>query len=304
MMALEFAGVTADIAGGRALDSVSFRVREGEIYLLAGRDAKTLSTLAAIAAGRTRPTLGSALVFGLPAHKRCRHVGQAVDPRGPAGALSLSAVMRLKAQRLGVIRPQAEIKDILSALAITEADRPLRQLDCLSQTKATLAQALLGQPGIIVLNDPLKGLSVDDSATFAKLLMQINAERGLAVLCTASDLQAASPFANRYGVMEGPRLARELGPPEILNRKASRYRVRTTQLERDLVLLEELLPEASASIELDPGSGQKQIQLIGCDERRLADTLHGLDSTTLELSRIQPTLDDCLFDTAGDTTWR
>ncbi len=301
MNAVELSSVTKCAAGEKVLDSVSLQIGEGEVYELVGHDPGVLSALLAVASGREKPTLGTALVFGSPAHGRKGLVGVSAGAVGLAGALSLEDALRIKARRLGIRRWRQDAARIAEQLGIELARRPIRTLSCAERARALLALALLGGPCLVVLDEPYRGLSPSEGHEFSRLLRRVSDAEGVTVLCSTCEPDVAGLYSSRYGIMKGPRLAREATYLELARKARAHFKVRTTRLERDLVLLEESLPEARLTLELSPLSGEKYILLSGCEEGRLAHALDGLDSITLELAGLRPTPEACLYEGLGMT---
>lgn len=262
MNVLELSSVTVVRRGEKVLDSVSLTVAEGGFYLLVGEEPARLSAVLGVAAGRVRPTLGAAVAFGLPAREQ----------RG----------------RIGEARPNNVLVDALSAK---------KGLD---RAKAQLAKALAGGHKAIVLDDPWRGLPPADGHAFSQLVARACARDGIAALCSTASPDVAGSFASRYGVMAGARLSTEKTPAVLNSQHAAAFRVRTTRLERDLVLLGDLFPGAGITVEFDPLNSEKFLRVTGCEEASLARALDGLDSITLELSRQRPSLAALLFERPGD----
>ncbi len=262
MNALELSSVTLVRRGEKILDSVSLCVAEGEFYLLVGKDPAQLSAALGVAAGRVRPTLGAAVAFGLPAREQ----------RG----------------RIGGLRANNALVEALSSK--TGLDR----------AKARLDRALGGGRKAIVLDDPWRGLSATEGQAFSQLVAQACAQEGIAALCSTTSPDVAGLFAGCYGVMDGARLVAQKTPAMLGGQRAATYKVRTTRLERDLVLLGDSLPGATITVESDPLTSEKFLLVAGCEEAVLARALDGLDSITLELSREHPSPTALLFEGLGD----
>lgn len=262
MNVLELSSVTLVRRGEKILDSVSLSVAEGEFYLLVGKDPARLSATLGVAAGRVRPTLGAAVAFGLPAREQ----------RG----------------RIGGLRANNALVDALASKA------------GLDRVKAQLDRALAAGHKVIVLNDPWRGLSITEGQEFSQLVARVAVQEGVAALCSTASPDVAGLFAGRYGVMDGARLAAQKTPAMLGGQWAATYKVRTTRLERDLVLLAESLPGAAITVEVDPLTSEKFLRVTDCEEARLARALNSLDSIALELSRRRPSPTALLFERPGD----
>ncbi|WAL65565.1 ATP-binding cassette domain-containing protein [Amycolatopsis cynarae] len=194
-------------AGPDVLTGVNLEIRPGEVLGVVGTNGSGKSTLLRILAGLSAPSAG--VVDGSPS------VGYVPD-RFPA-ATRMTAVSYLR--HLGRIRGGPRAGD-LSARAVELLDRlalvggpgaPIRSLSKGNAQKVALAQALLTEPELLVLDEPWSGLDPAAHRALAELLAE-SRERGAAVVFTEHRLDHARACATRVSQLVAGSLRPALPP--------------------------------------------------------------------------------------------
>lgn len=189
--------VTFSFRGTPVLAGLSMDVDEGQICVLVGDNGAGKSTIARLAMGELTPDEGRVRLFGEdPTHFRdwglVGYVPQLPSEavsRFPATVLELvSASQYLGSRRLGrrEVRRRA-----LEALASVEmegyAGRLIRELSGGQLQRVRLACALVGDPHLLVLDEPTNGLDAESRETLYRLVAEAHARRGIAVLLVTHD---------------------------------------------------------------------------------------------------------------------
>lgn len=198
-----------------AIREVGFRVREGEIVALAGENGSGKTTTLRLLAGLLRPDSGQALLGGRPAVRpRARQgLGYAAEEDEFPPALKAGAVLCLSAALAGLSAgtSRKECARVAAALDL-EAWLGVPAARCSRgiRRRLSLAQALLGHPSALLLDEPLTGL---DPVARARALAAIRAaaRSGAAVLASLHDPGAILALADRLILLRGGRVA-EAGP--------------------------------------------------------------------------------------------
>jgi oligopeptide/dipeptide ABC transporter ATP-binding protein len=210
----------------RALDDVSFEIREGETLGVVGESGcgkstlgKTLAGIHAADAGRI--TLEGADITALDRPERRRIAqrmqyihqdpGNALDPRWTIGR-SLDEPLAIhttlpKAER------QARVRSILASVGLPETHLDLypHEISGGQQRRVGLARILTLQPRLVILDEPTSGLDVSVQATVLKLLRALQAEFRLTYLFISHDLSVVRVMCDRIAVMYLGRIV-EIGP--------------------------------------------------------------------------------------------
>jgi ABC-2 type transport system ATP-binding protein len=158
--AVSVQGLTKRYRSGAAVGPVTFEARPGRITGLAGPDGSGRSTTLAMIVALVRPSGGEALVNGLPygaLPEPLAYVGAVVGPPG----LNPGWTGR---NHLWTVAPLAEadgerVEEVLAEVGLeAEADRPTRTYTSGQRQRLRLARALLGDPEVLILDEPAAGL--------------------------------------------------------------------------------------------------------------------------------------------------
>jgi ABC-2 type transport system ATP-binding protein len=156
-------GLSKTYAGGlRAVDGVSFRVERGQVLGLLGPNGAGKTTALRMLMGLVHATAGEVRVFGervLPGAPVLARVGAFVEGPGLLPHLSGADNIRLYWQTTGRPADQSHVDEVLAIAGLdTAVDRPVRTYSHGMKQRLALAQAMLGLPDLLVLDEPTNGL--------------------------------------------------------------------------------------------------------------------------------------------------
>ena len=248
--AVALRGVTLGFPGCTLLHDVDFSVRQGEFVGVLGPNGAGKTTLLHALLGLVRPYAGRIDVFGAPAHPGHSAVGYL--PQTRAGALPTVRGIDLLAASRGGARwglpfssaaAKTEIAWALGQVDATAlAQRPLAQLSGGERQRVLIAQALLGRPRLLLLDEPLSNLDPRHQRAVVRLLRDIQLRLELTVLCIVHDLNVVLQAVDRVlyvgngqvalgavdEVVTGPVLSRLYGAPiDVVRSGEYRFAVAT-----------------------------------------------------------------------------
>ena len=207
MNAVEAIGVVKDYGPVRALDGVDLALAAGELVLLRGANGAGKSTLLRVLGALTRPTRGSVRVQGRdPFASRGADVRARVGFLGPQaalyGELSVAENLRFAARLRGVAH--AELGALAEQLSLgTVLERRARTLSQGFRRRVGLARALLGDPALLLLDEPWNGLDSASAERLSRLLAELR-DRGTAVLVSSHAAATELPkFDRELGLARG-----------------------------------------------------------------------------------------------------
>ncbi|MFI7663015.1 ABC transporter ATP-binding protein [Micromonospora parva] len=206
----------AGYGGGTVLHEVNLRVRQGSIQAVVGRNGAGKSTLVHTIAGLVRPSSGRIEVGGVHIAGRQPHriaqAGVGLVPQGRrvfsrltvAEHLHLAAAPWRARTSGGEGWTVARTLKLLPRLAVRLRHRGC-ELSGGEQQMLAIARALLGQPRVLLLDEPCEGLSPDLAARVRELVNSLAAD-GLTVLLVEQQVQHAIEIADRVAVLEYGRM--------------------------------------------------------------------------------------------------
>jgi zinc transport system ATP-binding protein len=196
------------------LRDVDLGVRPGEFVAIAGPNGGGKTTLVRVALGLERPSAGTALLFGEPAHSFSRRSTLAylaqraqLGTEAPATVREVVAAGRLAAGGLlGPLRrrERAIVTEAIDRVGLgAVADRPLARLSGGQQQRAFIAKALAAEPALLVLDEPTTGVDVEAQEALATLLQRLHRELDVAVLYVSHEFGAVERFVERLVLVRG-----------------------------------------------------------------------------------------------------
>jgi zinc transport system ATP-binding protein len=206
---VELAGVSFGYRPGqRVLENVDLRLGEGEFVAVAGPNGGGKTTLVRLVLGLERPTDGTALLFGEPAHRFSRrgmlgYLAQRSEAGGdaPATVREVVSAGRLAAGRLvGRLshEDRALVADAIRRVGLEAvADTPLGHLSGGMQQRAFIAKALAGQPALLVLDEPTTGVDAESQESLAELLADLHGELGVTIVYVSHEFGAVEHHVER-----------------------------------------------------------------------------------------------------------
>jgi ABC-2 type transport system ATP-binding protein len=196
----------------RAVDHVDLQVLPGQIHALVGLNGAGKTTLMRLLLGMLRPDRGSVTIFGRQvANARndlwCR-VGHMLDTAFGYPELTATENLRCAAllRRLPEATARTAVNTGISDLRLSRwADRPTRTLSTGNRQRLGLACALLGDPDLLVLDEPTTALD-PAGVVLVRTLLRAAAARGTAVLVSSHHLDEMARIADHISVMHGGRI--------------------------------------------------------------------------------------------------
>lgn len=208
---LETRGLVKTFRGARAVDDLTLRVEKGEIYGFLGPNGAGKTTTLRLLLGLARPDSGSVAVRGVDpliepvrAHERLGFLPETLSLYRP---LTGRQTLRFFAQVKGVSPEQAD--EVLAQVGLSEAaGKRVGEYSRGMTQRIGLAQALLGEPDILVLDEPTGGLDPLAHRQIKDLLRSLNA-KGVTIFFSSHLLGEVQELAHRVAILRKGRLVAE-----------------------------------------------------------------------------------------------
>jgi ABC-2 type transport system ATP-binding protein len=213
--ALAIRGLSKTFGGKVAVDNLSLNVRAGELYALLGPNGAGKTTTLRMVAGLLKPNSGDIAVFGHDV---------ATDPAGAKQIIAWAPDEPMLYDRLTpmeYLEFVAGLWGVEPAVAAPKAEELLRWLGLWDnraeacegfsrgmKQKTALAGALIHDPRLLILDEPLTGLDAG-VARQVKDLLQVRVKAGATVILTTHILEVAERMADRIGIIQNGKLVAE-----------------------------------------------------------------------------------------------
>ena len=196
------------------LDDVNLTVREGEIYGLVGRNGAGKSTLIRTLLGLAKQSRGEIKINGSQsadalAYER-RKVGAIVDT--PSLFLHLTAMENMKAfgYELGE-RDENALKNLLLKVGLDpENPTKVKNYSLGMKQRLAIAVALIANPSILVLDEPVNGLDPAGIFEVREILQYLNREEKITIIISSHILSELSKLATSYGIIDKGKIVKEM----------------------------------------------------------------------------------------------
>jgi len=282
----------------RAVDSVSFEVKEGEIFGLLGPNGAGKTTTIKMITTLTRPTSGAIRVFGVDAltsPQRVREmlgfVPQAISVDGD---LTGYENLLIFAKLFFVDRGQRNrrIHEALDLFGLADrADDLVKHYSGGMMRRLEIAQALVNRPRLLFLDEPTIGLDPYSRMQVIEHIRQLNRNFGTTILITTHDMAEADELCDRLAIMNLGRIAVS-GAPQELKRSVGGD-VLTVRVSGSVP---DSIPQDLGSV---VSSEQGTVKILTVDgERaipRITDYLEDTGATVESVSLSRPTLGDAFM---------
>jgi len=220
----------------KALDNVSLNIPTGAIYGFLGPNGAGKSTTMRLLTGILPEQENSIEIFGRPLHGQLplvfNKIGSLVE--SPALYLHLSGYNNLKyIAKLRTI-PETKIEEVLSLVDLTrDANRKVKQYSLGMKQRLAIAMALLGEPQLLLLDEPVNGLDPNGMRDIRQLLVKLNKEKGITIFVSSHLLAEIERMCTHVGIISNGKLRFE-GTIEELGKQSGNCKIQVALKEAAL----------------------------------------------------------------------
>lgn len=213
---VELEHVRIRLGGRTILDDINMTVNTGEFIAILGPNGAGKSTLLKTLLGLIRPNAGTVRVLGRPARRGNKDIGYAPQHRTLEADLALRARdvvgFGLDGNHWGVGLPSSKrrtlVDEVLHEVDATDlANAPIGQLSGGEQQRLLIAQALITNPPLLLLDEPLANLDISREGEIVSLIAKVSRERNVAVMLVTHDINPLLPVVDRVLYMANGRSA-------------------------------------------------------------------------------------------------
>ena len=217
MNAIEIKGLTKNFGSKQALSGLNMTVPQGAIYGFIGENGSGKSTTEKIICGLIHPSGGTVRLYSkdyTDADVRAR-IGVLIEAPGCFPSYSVWNNMKLQAANLGMKNPDAEIIRVLKMVRMEgAASNKYKNCSLGMKQRIGIAMALLGNPLLLVLDEPINGLDADGMRIMREVLVDL-ANHGVTVVISSHILGELEKIATHYGIVRGGKMLCEMTADEL-----------------------------------------------------------------------------------------
>lgn len=258
MNAIEITNLKKNFGEKRAVDGLNMTVPEGAIYGFIGENGSGKSTTEKLICGLIQPSGGEIKLFG----KDCKDgeergkIGVLIESPGCFPNMSVWNNMKLQAANLGIENENEEIRRVLHLVRMDgAASNKFKNCSLGMKQRIGIAFALLGNPKLLILDEPINGLDADGMRIMREILTDLTQNRGCTVLISSHILGELEKIATHYGIIRGGRLLKEMTAEELNASCPTYVYIKAAEMNRAIAVCN----KAFARVEFDEEKGEIRI---------------------------------------------
>lgn len=232
MRAIELKKISKKYNKKKVLDDLNLIINQNEIFGLIGRNGAGKSTLLHIISGIIHKTSGDILVSN---HKSIEHIKKKIGVMPDASNLyqNLNAINFLK--YMGDIKKVKysthDYSKILEKVGLdNDKNKKLKDFSFGMKKKISIAQAILGDPSLIILDEPTSGLDPESSIKIRKLILNLK-QQGKTIFLTSHNFEEIEEICDRLAIMNNGQIAK-IGTIEELKNNTNEINLQIKTLKK------------------------------------------------------------------------
>lgn len=239
--AIEIKNLSKSFRGMYALNNLCMNVPVGAIYGFIGENGSGKSTTEKLICGHLVPDNGEIKLFGKDYTDpgiRVR-VGALIENAGCFPGSSIYTNLMMQAINLGLKNRDEEIDRVLRIVRMEEhKDLKFKSCSLGMKQRVGIAMALLGDPALLILDEPINGLDTDGMRIMREILVDITQKYGCTVVISSHILGELEKIATHYGIIKQGQMIQEISAIDMENRCRVFISLKTKDMKKAKKILE------------------------------------------------------------------
>lgn len=226
-------------------NNINMTVRKGDIYGLIGKNGAGKTTLIRLITGLANKTNGELQLFGENSEKELNNkrtmIGSLIET--PAFYPNMTAKENLEYSRIVRDIPGKEcVDESLKLVGLDDTKKKkFKNFSLGMKQRLGIANALLGNPRLLILDEPINGLDPIGIVEIRELIKKLNKEKEMTVIISSHILGELSELATCYGIISDGNLIEELSGEDLKEKCKQYIEISVDDKERAVVLIEDNL---------------------------------------------------------------
>ncbi len=238
-MLLTTEGLTKKFGQKTAVDDVNINIRRGAIYGLIGMNGAGKTTIMKMISGLIKPTSGTYKYNGIGDDKKLifSRIGALIE--APAIYPNLSAFDNMKIKCLAYgINDNHYIEEKLKLVGLKDVGKKKAGKFSLGmKQRLGIALALVGDPDLLLLDEPINGLDPQGIVEIREMLVKLN-EGGVTILISSHILEELSKIATDYGIINQGKIVEEITNEELMTKCRDKIQIKTKDVAQIVTILD------------------------------------------------------------------
>lgn len=231
----------------KALDKVSIKVRQGEIYGLVGKNGAGKSTLMMVLMDLIKQTSGEKCVFGIKSidelEQLHKNIGFMMSPHFfdyLTGRQNLEYFRKIKG-----IGDKTEIDRVLKLVDLNKVDKKYASYSMGMKQRLNIANALMGNPDLIIMDEPINGLDPQGISGFRNVVLKLSRENNISFIISSHILGELGLMATRFGFIHEGQLIEEVDASELIKKTQNQVILKVDKPDKTFTLLDKNFEKAN-----------------------------------------------------------
>ena len=294
MNAIEIRNLTKNFGQKQALNGLNMTVPQGAIYGFIGENGSGKSTTEKIICGLIHPSGGEVKLFGrdyTDADVRAK-IGVLIEQPGCFPNYSVWNNMMLQAANLGIENAEEEVRKVLKVVHMEgSASNKYKNCSLGMKQRIGIAFALLGNPTLLILDEPINGLDADGMRIMREVLTDVTKNYNCTVVISSHILGELEKIATHYGIVRGGKMIAEMTAQE-LNANCRTY---VALKAKDTAAVKAALERKYSRVEIDEEEYIRIYDAV-CAEEVVSYLYNGLNIAVTEIKTNKINLEEYYID--------
>lgn len=245
---IETEGLTKRYGKRLCVNNISIHIAKGDIYGFIGRNGAGKTTAMRLILGLARPTSGKIKLFNSDdLNEQRKKIGSLIE--APGLYKRCSALENMKRFSILYGGDDKEIEELLSFVGLNGVgNKKVGQFSLGMKQRLGIAIALLGNPEVLILDEPVNGLDPAGIKEVRDLLLKLNKEKNVTIMISSHLLDELAKITTKYGIINNGVLVEEIDAQKLMERCKNNIVISCDRLQEAKELLESELKLTNISI--------------------------------------------------------
>lgn len=263
------------------IDHVNMHIPESSIYGFVGENGSGKTTIMRLLTGLAEPTSGSYELFGLKnndrrVYEKRKYISAIVETTSLVPTLTAKQNIRYYELYTGITLTEADRDELLKKVHLENVNnKKVKNFSLGMRQRLGIALALVNNPKLMFLDEPMNGLDPEGIAELRDLLIELNQKDGITVLISSHILSELEKIASCYGFISHGKLLEEITAQELRERCRKSLMVKVDKLDKAEKILKQL---GALDYKVSP-NGEIKIY----DNLKIKDVVVALDAAGVNL---------------------
>ncbi|MEG0265744.1 MAG: ATP-binding cassette domain-containing protein [Erysipelotrichaceae bacterium] len=213
--AISTQSLTKKYGSFHANDDITINIEEGAIYGLIGRNGAGKTTLMRMLLGLTKPSSGKMTLLNKNIYEARKETGSIIETPAFYQEFTAHQNLEIRAKLLGLNNPEAAIQEALREVDLLDKkNQRVKEYSLGMRQSLGIACAILGDPKLLILDEPINGLDPIAIANIRNILLKLN-KKGVTILISSHILGEMEKIATNYGFIKKGKLIKEITEKEV-----------------------------------------------------------------------------------------